>query len=68
MFQEFFHARSPLLVWPLVGLVIFLAAFAGVLFYVIFGLRDDRKRHHLAALPLDEGHASGDDYEKGTTR
>ena len=51
MFQQF-YASNPLLFWPLVGLVIFLASFAAVMFYVFVGLRDKEKRQHLASLPL----------------
>lgn len=60
MFAEFFAARSGLLIWPLIGLVLFLAAFAAVMLHVMFGLRDARKRDRLAALPLaDDTVASG---------
>ena len=51
MFAEF-YAQNPLLFWPLVGLVIFLTSFAGVLVYVLLGLRDRRKVDSLAAMPL----------------
>ena len=53
MFQEFF-SRSDLLIWPLVGLVIFVLGFLGVLWYVLHGLADPRKREHMASLPLDD--------------
>ena len=52
MFAEF-YAQSPLLFWPLVGLVIFLLSFACVLVYVLVGLRDKRKVDYLASLPLE---------------
>ena len=63
MYQEFF-ARSEMLVWPLVGLMIFVSIFAGVLAYVFFGLRDKDKVAEIAALPLaqdtiEEGHTHG---------
>jgi len=62
MYQEF-YANSEHLIWPLLGLVIFVAIFAGVLAYVIFGLRDKDKIDKLAAMPLDDneilGHANG---------
>jgi cbb3-type cytochrome oxidase subunit 3 len=62
MFQEY-YANSSLLIWPLVGLIIFVAIFTGVLAYVFLGLRDKSKIDELAALPLDtdtdEGHAEG---------
>ena len=51
MFQDYF-AQSELLIWPLIGLIIFLASFVGVLLYVGFGLRDRRKLEHLSRLPL----------------
>ncbi|MFO7609124.1 MAG: CcoQ/FixQ family Cbb3-type cytochrome c oxidase assembly chaperone [Candidatus Krumholzibacteriia bacterium] len=52
MYQEF-YARSGLLVWPLVGLILFLAVFIGVLAFTFFGLRDRRRIDELAALPLE---------------
>ena len=52
MFADF-YAQSPLLFWPLVGLVIFVTSFAAVLIYVILGLRDRDKVARLAALPLE---------------
>ncbi|HPF70339.1 MAG TPA: hypothetical protein PLQ13_06700 [Candidatus Krumholzibacteria bacterium] len=55
MFQEF-YARSEMLVWPLIGLLIFLSVFAGVLAYTFFGLRDKRKLEDIAALPLEADH------------
>ena len=51
MYQEF-YAKSDMLVWPLVGLLIFVAVFAGVLAYTFFGLKD-RKIEEIAALPLE---------------
>ena len=53
MYQEYF-AGSDLLVWPLVGLVIFVLSFLGVMWYVLQGLADARKRDHIAALPLED--------------
>ena len=55
MFQEF-YARSDLLVWPLVGLFIFISVFAGVLAFTFFGLRDKEKMDQIAALPLEPDH------------
>lgn len=52
MFAEF-YAQSPLLFWPLVGLVIFLVSFAGAMLYVLIGLRDQRRVDYLASLPLE---------------
>ena len=57
MFAEF-YAQSPLLFWPLVGLVIFLVSFAAAMLYVLIGLRDQRKVDYLAALPLEPEHQS----------
>ena len=53
MFQQYF-ADSTLLVWPLIGLAVFVLSFIAVLIYVVFGLRDADKRHHIASLPLDD--------------
>ncbi len=63
MFQEF-YAKSDLLIWPLVGLVIFIAIFLGVLGYVFIGLKSKDKVDEIAALPLDnenefDGHVEG---------
>jgi hypothetical protein len=61
MFQDYF-AQSDLLIWPLIGLVIFLASFIGVILYVCVGLRDRGKREYLAQLPLvsDEQRAASE--------
>lgn len=59
MFQEFFHGRAELLIWPLLGLGIFLTSFVFVLAYVVLGLRDGRKRNEIAALPLAEDTVPG---------
>lgn len=68
MFQEFF-ARSPLLGWPLVGLVLFMAAFLAVLFYVGRGLRDPRRVARLAALALEgDGEPVSEPAAERTTR
>jgi cbb3-type cytochrome oxidase subunit 3 len=67
VFQEFF-AKSDHLIWPLLGLVIFVLIFIGVLAYVFLGLRDRDKIDAIAALPLESdsgvdsavtGHANG---------
>ena len=55
MFQEF-YAKSDLLVWPLIGLLIFVAVFTGVLAYVFLGLRDKRRVDEIAALPFAPEH------------
>lgn len=52
MYQEFF-SNSNLLIWPLIGLAIFVVSFTAVLFYAFLGLRDRKKVDHLAGLPLD---------------
>jgi hypothetical protein len=58
MYQQFYGARGDLMIWPLIGLGIFVASFVLMLGYVIVGLRDRRRRDELAALPLnDEGEA-----------
>ncbi|MCP4572169.1 MAG: hypothetical protein GY838_07415 [bacterium] len=62
MFQEF-YAESSLLIWPLVGLLIFVAVFIGVLAFTFFGLRDKRKLEEIAALPLEPDHGDDDRAE-----
>ena len=52
MFQEYF-ADSEHLIWPLVGLVIFVTMFLGVLAFMFLGLRDKDKLAKMAALPLE---------------
>lgn len=52
MFQEFF-SRSSQLVWPLMGLLLSVAFFIGVLAYVFLGLRDRGHISQLASLPFD---------------
>lgn len=65
MFQEF-YARSEHLIWPLIGLIIFVAVFVGVLAFTFLGLRDKDKIDRIAAMPLDDtedqvstGHTNG---------
>ena len=53
MFAHWFHG-SHLLVWPLVGLGIFFAAFLAVLLWVILGMRDERRLARLSSLPLED--------------
>ena len=68
MFQQF-YAGSDLLVWPLVGLGIFVLGFVAVLLYVGVVLRGSPLIDHLAALPLaddttglaEDEEASGDE-------
>ena len=62
MYQEFF-AKSDHLIWPLLGLVIFVSIFIGVLAYVFLGLRDRDKIDAIAALPLETD--SGDEAALG---
>lgn len=52
MFQDFF-SRSTLLSWPLMGLLLSVAFFVGVLAFVFLGLRDRRHVTELASLPFD---------------
>jgi cbb3-type cytochrome oxidase subunit 3 len=52
VFQEF-YANSNHLIWPLIGLLIFMAVFVGVLAFVFLGLRDKKKIDEIAALPLE---------------
>lgn len=60
MYQEF-YANSEHLIWPLVGLVIFVLMFVGVLAYVFLGLRDKDKVAEIAALPLADDTATDGD-------
>jgi len=59
MFQDYF-AQSDHLIWPLLGLVIFVLFFVGVLAYVFLGLRDKDKVDEIAALPLAQDSATDD--------
>jgi hypothetical protein len=52
--SEWFFRDNPLLIWPLLGLGIFAAAFLMVILYVTVGLRRDREIERMAALPLDD--------------
>lgn len=67
MFQDYF-ARSDHLIWPLVGLLIFVALFCGVLAYVVLGLRDREKIDRLAALPLEPENLDDANPRKGAAR
>ncbi len=53
MFHDYFSGSNHL-IWPLLGLLIFGSIFIGVLAYVFLGLRDKKKLHHIASLPLAE--------------
>jgi len=64
MFQEFF-ARSDLLAWPVVGLIIFLSLFCGVVAFVWLGLRDGKKIDEVSALPLERDDVNEDRSEGG---
>jgi len=64
MFEEFFATRGGLMIWPLIGLVIFVGAFVTVILYVLIGLKDPRKRDRLAALPLADDFVSRSDAER----
>ena len=65
MYQEF-YSGSNLLIWPLIGLLIFVSVFIGVLAYTFFGLRDKKKLEEIAALPLEPDHGD-DDRAEGRT-
>ncbi len=56
MFQEYFSG-SDHLIWPLLGLLIFVVIFIGVLAYVFLGLRDKDKLRDIASLPLADDDA-----------
>jgi cbb3-type cytochrome oxidase subunit 3 len=59
MFSEFFQGRTELLVWPLIGLFLFLGAFLAVLYWVFIRSRGS-SLDHVASLPL-EGEDSPDE-------
>ena len=63
MYQQFYD-KSDLLAWPLVGLVIFIGLFLGVLGYVFFGLKNKEKVDSMAALPFVTENES-DGYPEG---
>ena len=65
MFQEF-YAGNDLLIWPLIGLLIFVSVFMGVLAFTFFGLRDRSKLDKIAALPLETDHGDDDRTEGGS--
>lgn len=64
MIKEFL-AQSPHLIFPLVGLVIFLTMFLMVLGYVFIGLRRSGEVTPIAALPFDDGQLD-DTLERAT--
>jgi hypothetical protein len=53
MFQQF-YAGSDLLVWPVVGLGIFILSFLAVVSYVFLFMRRGDDLERVAALPLDD--------------
>lgn len=55
MFKEYFSGNEHL-VWPVIGLVLFVTIFVGVLAYVFFGLRDKDKVDAMASLPFEPEH------------
>jgi hypothetical protein len=52
MFKEYFSGNEHL-VWPVLGLILFVTIFIGVLGYVFFGLRDKTKVDAMASLPFE---------------
>ena len=67
MFQEQFYEGNAMLIWPLLGLLIFVAMFVGVLAFTWLGLRDRKTLDHIASLPLQADETSSDSIEKGQT-
>ena len=55
MFKEYFSGNEHL-VWPVIGLVLFVTIFIGVLAYVFLGLRDKTKVDEIASLPFTPEH------------
>ncbi len=70
MFYSEWLSRSELLLWPMIGLVIFFIAFLIVLARVFGGMRKNREAlHHVATLPLDEEESPlPGDFPKGAAR
>ncbi|MCP4547489.1 MAG: hypothetical protein GY835_13610 [bacterium] len=63
MFREIV-GKGDLLNWPVVGLLIFMMIFAGVVAFMLLGLRDKRKLDEIAALPfapetVEDNHTEG---------
>jgi len=61
MLQKYFH-NSPLLVFPVVAMVVFMALFAVVVIRVILAKKNSEKGslyNKLAQLPLDESISTG---------
>jgi len=61
VFSEFFQGRLDLMVWPLIGLFVFLGTFLGVLYWVFF--RSKGSFDHVASLPLDGDESPGGEAE-----
>jgi hypothetical protein len=64
MFQDFF-SRSELLRLPLIGMILCLAAFIGILVRHYLGLRHGESFDHLASLPLDDDPEAGSFTQTG---
>jgi cbb3-type cytochrome oxidase subunit 3 len=58
--EDFFLASRGL-IWPLIGLLIFVGGFAAAMVYILVSLKDRAKRDRLAALPLDDDGMAPDD-------
>ena len=54
MYQEF-YASSHLMILPLIAMVLFLAAFGAILYWVLVVLRDSPVPDYMANLPLSDG-------------
>jgi len=54
MFQEF-YAASDLMLLPLIGMGLFLAVFAGILYWVLVILRRSPLPEYMSHLPLSDG-------------
>jgi len=52
VFSEFFQGRLDLMVWPLIGLFVFLGTFLGVLYWVFFRSKAS-SFDRVASLPLE---------------
>ncbi|RMG21220.1 MAG: CcoQ/FixQ family Cbb3-type cytochrome c oxidase assembly chaperone [Methanobacteriota archaeon] len=64
MFKEIFQNIPGIEIWPIIGLFLFIIAFALILVYVFFFM-DKSKVKHMANLPLEENSPNNGDNAHG---